>query len=326
MTICYITTDTEYDFGFTRRHGPASRGENFNRSIRCATPSGEVGICYQMDVLDRFGLKAVFFVDPMPALVWGTSAIEDIVRPIVERGHDVQLHMHTEWLELAGNANPIGKKTGSNIKDFSPDQQCTLLGYAKDVLVAAGAPAPVAFRAGNYGASDDTLRALASVGLRYDTSHCPGFHGSPCTISLTSTHRTPIEHCGLIEVPIGCIAAPHGALRHAQITALSATEVVSAIKHCVAHEIGHFTLVSHSFELTSRDRTHVNRIVRRRFDKLCAKLATIAGVIVGTYTTNPPQACPQNGTDCAPVLPLNPARLGFRLAEQAIGNALYGRR
>ena len=33
------------------------------------------------------------------------------------------------------------------MKDFTFEEQCTLLSYARDVLVAAGAPAPVAFRA-----------------------------------------------------------------------------------------------------------------------------------------------------------------------------------
>jgi hypothetical protein len=31
----------------------------------------------------------------------------------------VQLHCHTEWLALSGNANPLGsKRTGTNIADF----------------------------------------------------------------------------------------------------------------------------------------------------------------------------------------------------------------
>jgi hypothetical protein len=222
MTKILITIDTEYDFGFTRRNGVASRCENFIRSIACRTPSGAVGTDYQMDVLDRHGMKAVFFVDPMPALVWGTAAIEDVVGPIVARGHDVQLHIHTEWLELAGGANPLGARTGTSIKDFSFEEQGVLLDYARATLVAAGGSAPVAFRAGNYGANDDTLRALAHLGIAFDTSHCPGIAGSLCDISLTAQDRAPMQHCGVIEVPVGCIAAPGGGLRHAQLTALSA--------------------------------------------------------------------------------------------------------
>jgi hypothetical protein len=328
MTIGFITIDTEYDFDFTRRRGPASRGDNFARSIAAATPSGEVGVNYQMDVFDRHGLKAVFFVDPMPALLWGVAAVEDMVGPILAGGHDVQLHIHTEWLGLAGPANPLarspGNRTGLNIKDFAFEEQCALLDYARGVLVAAGAPSPVAFRAGNYGANDDTLRALAALGLRYDTSHCPGIAGSHCAISLTPADRAPVEHHGVIEVPIGCIADKGGGLRHAQVTALSADEMVAAIRHCHANGIDHFTLVSHSFELLSRDRARINQVVRHRFERLCTRLARIEGVTTGTYAADPPRRAPQPAT--APVLPLRPLRLGLRMAEQALAYTLYGPR
>ena len=149
MTKLYITIDTEYSFGQARRHPAGTRQENFDRSIRCATSRGEVGIHYQMDVLERHGLKGVFFVDPMPALLWGVGAIADIVRPIVARGHDVQLHIHTEWLALAGNATPLGARVGNNLSDFNFEDQCWLLDYGRSVLMAAGAPAPVAFTARN---------------------------------------------------------------------------------------------------------------------------------------------------------------------------------
>lgn len=319
MTRILITIDTEYDFGFTRRNGVASRQQNFARSIACDTPSGSVGVGYQMDMFDRHGLRAVFFVDPMPALVWGTAAIEDVVGPIVARGHDVQLHIHTEWLELAGSANPLGTRTGTNIKDFSFEEQCLLLDHARAALVAAGAPAPVAFRAGNYGANDDTLRALAHVGLTFDTSHCPGIMGSLCDISLSAQDRAPMRHCGVVEVPIGCIAAPGGGLRHAQLTALSAGEILAALSHAQGQDIADFTLVSHSFELLSRDRARINQVVRRRFEHLCAALGA-RGVASGIYHVAPPVAAPRP----VPALPHNPLRMGWRLAEQALSNALYG--
>lgn len=319
MTGLFISIDTEYDFGFTRRHGFGSRRDNFSRSIACDTPAGAVGIGYQMDVLDRHGIRAVFFVDPMPALVWGTAAVEDVVGPILARGHDVQLHIHTEWLELAGGANPLGTRTGVNIKDFTLDEQGTLIDWARSTLVAAGAPAPVAFRAGNYGANDDTLRALAQLGIGFDTSHCPGIAGSLCDISLSGRDRAPLHHCGVVEVPIGCIEVAGGRLRHGQLTALTAEEILAAVDHGGEQDAA-FTLVSHSFELLSRDRRQVNRIVRRRFERLCSGLAR-RGVAGRTYRANPPAV-----TGAGSPLPHSPLRTGLRLAEQALSNALYGPR
>src|SRR5690554_3701118 len=193
MTKLFITIDTEYEAGFTMRRGRDSRQENYRRSIECMTDRGAVGVTYQLDVFDRFDLKAVFFVDPMPALIWGVAAIEDIVGPIIERGHDVQLHLHPEWLALAGTNNLLPGRTGANMKDFTFDEQCVLIDYAAATLAAAGAPAPIAFRAGNYGANDDTLRALAALGLAYDSSHCPGIVDSACKISLGPDDRRSEE-------------------------------------------------------------------------------------------------------------------------------------
>ena len=322
MTHLYITIDTEYEPYFTARHGRHSQRENFARSIACVTPGGSVGVDFQLDTFDRHGLKGVFFVDPMPAMLWGIAAIEDVVGPIAERGHDVQLHLHTEWLALADGAGPLRNRTGDNLKDFTFDEQCVLIDYAANTLTAAGAPSPVAFRAGNYGANDDTLRALAELGIEYDTSHCPGF-ASSCEIGLGPDDRRPVRHCGTIEVPIGCVGDVLG-LRHAQLTALSIDELLAAIEHARDSAVRHFTIVSHSFELLSRDRTRINRIVRRRFERLCAGLAGMEGVSTATYASQPPTAAAS--TALRPTLPASIRRTAFRMAEQALVNALYGER
>ncbi|MXO60194.1 hypothetical protein GRI89_11655 [Altererythrobacter salegens] len=189
-----------------------------------------------MDVFERYGLRAVFFVDPMPALVWGTGAVAQVVEPILVRGHDVQLQMHTEWLALAGSANPLGGKTGRNLKDFTRSEQEVLLDYAREALIAAGTPRPVAFRTGNYGANDDTLRALTRLGFANSSNHTPGIAGSDCDIGVGPEDRRPIRRLGVTEIPVGCIQVPSG-LRHAQLTALSYSELTGAVSHARQHGI-----------------------------------------------------------------------------------------
>ena len=322
MTAIYITIDTEYSFGMARGMNGGGQAVNYASAIAGETPDGPLGIHYQMDVFDRHGLKAVFFVDPMPALIWGNAAIAQIVEPIVARGHDVQLHLHTEWLELAGTAGPIEGKTGANLRDFSLGEQTGLLSYARDVLIAAGAPAPVAFRAGNYGANDDTLRALAALGIAYDTSHCPGIAQSECQISLGPNDRHVQRHCGTTEVPIGCIAGAGSALRHFQLTALTAREVLAALRHAIKAGQPQVTLVSHSFELLARDRLRANRVLKRRFEVLCAGLARMRGLTTATYAVQPPKIEPARPVP----LPHSQMRTLHRYAEQAVANALYGAR
>jgi len=322
MTRVYITIDTEYSSGLFNGCTTADRAENYDRSIACITPEGPAGITHMLTLLEQHNQKAVFFVDPMPALVWGVAAIEDIVAPIVEAGQDVQLHCHTEWLQLAGAGNPLtSRRTGKNIAEFPLEEQIELLSYARDTLIAAGAPAPVAFRAGNYGANDDTLRALAAIGLTYDSSHCPALPDA-CWISLGPEDRDPVLHHEIIEVPAGTIGTLSGGQRHAQITALTLDEMLAAIRH--ARDTGHdtFTLVSHSFELINRRTLAVNQIVRRRFDRLVQMLAKMKGVSTGNYRDTPPQLT--DGETPREVLPATTMRTGMRLAEQLVSTTLYG--
>ena len=324
MTRVFITIDTEYSSGLVSDLSAADRADNFARSIACMAGGESFGVPHKLKVLRETGQRAVFFVDPMPALVWGTAAIEDVVGPIIEAGQDVQLHLHTEWLALAGNHNPLAsKRTGVNLFEFPFEEQCELLDYARSQLMAAGAPAPVAFRAGNYGAIDDTLRALATLGIGYDSSHCPALAGSASRISLGPDIREPVSHCGVIEVPIASIEGlASGTQRHGQITALSLAEMRAAILYARKTGRETLTLVSHSFELFNRYKRTPNPVVRRRFDGLCAFLRDTAGITGGTYRDHPPSPHPLSAE--AALLPSSLWRTGFRYAEQAVSNTLYG--
>lgn len=322
MTRVYITIDTEYSSGLFAGRSRADRTENYARSIACITPDGPAGITHKLELLERYGQKAVFFVDPMPALIWGIAAIEDVVGPIIEAGQDVELHCHTEWLKVAGSDNLLASgRTGKNIANFPIDEQFEILNYARDVLIAAGAPPPLAFRAGNYGANDDTLRALRELGLVYDSSHTPALPEA-CRIRLGPETRDPVLHCGMIEVPVGTIGTLDGGQRHAQITALTLAEMLAAVRHARSVGRENFVLVSHSFELINRRLLMVNKVVRRRFAGLLRDLAGMRGVSTGTFRDDPPQLA-LTGKPSQPV-PATALRTGRRIAEQFISNTLYG--
>ncbi|WP_206517690.1 polysaccharide deacetylase family protein [Sphingobium algorifonticola] len=321
MTRVYITVDTELSASHFAHHGREGLSENFDRAILGRTATGDVGIVHQMRRLDAHGLKAVFFVDPLPGLVVGPDIVKRIVHPILDHGHDVQLHVHSEWLAFA-ERSPVDGRTGRNIGDFSLADQFRIIGVARDLLTDAGAPAPIAFRAGNYGANDDTLRALARLGIRYDSSFCPGIARSACRITLSADVLAPVDHCGVIEVPVGAITGWGEGRRHVQLTALSAWEMAAAIEHAVASNQASFSLVSHSFELLNRRQGTVNPIVARRFDRLCALLAGRKDITTGTYIACPPVVPPP--WRHVETLPHSPVRTALRLGEQFLSNHLFG--
>ena len=323
MTSVYLTIDTEYSAALPHRPCRVDRAENFARSIACITPDGPAGITHKLELLEQYGQRAVFFVDPMPALIWGVGAIEDVVAPILAAGQEVQLHCHTEWLGLAPAGGPFDGLAGRNIKDFAFEEQCRILEWARDTLVAAGAPVPVAFRAGNYGANRDTLRALNEIGLHYDSSHTPGISDGDSALDLRATDTQPLLYEGIVEVPVSCVGDIGGGIRHAQITALSLKEMEAALLHARDGRMTCFTIVSHSFELINRRSLAVNKVVRNRFEGLCRFLAETDGLWTADFTQSPPVRVFRRSEMPRPV-PASAWTVGLRYAEQAVSNTLYG--
>lgn len=238
---------------------------SFARSCEPAS----VGLAYQLDMLARHGLKACFFIDPMPASLFGLDPIRRMVEPILAAGQEVQLHLHPQW---SGARSDGTTDTVFELNDLDEPRQRDMIARARDLLMAAGAPAPVAFRAGSYAANDATLRALAALGIRYDSSHNGSNHPWPSALSLPVNQIAPLRHEGVIEIPVTHIEEGEG-LRHLQICAVSSSELQAALLH--AERAGHavVTIVSHSFELASRNGHRANAVHVRRFEALCAFLA-----------------------------------------------------
>ena len=317
MTRALISFDTELSAGLYQRGADARA--NYESSILGRCREGDFGIHFQMDMLERHGLTGVWFVDPMPALVYGPAIIDAIVRPIVERGHEVQLHIHTEWLAFAP-FNPVGRLTGRNIGDFPLAAQKKLIGLARDILIGAGAPKPVAFRAGNFGANDDTLRALAALGFRFDSSFNGAYLGHGCDISLDPGNLGMRTHQGICEVPVSGLMDRVGRFRPAQLCAMSEEEMRDALDHSAASGAIQFSAFSHSFELLSRDRRVPNRLAIARMEALCRAVAEDARLSSSGFATLPvPPARPRRIHVAAP----KPFRTIRRVIEQGIGHLAH---
>lgn len=244
----------------------------FRRYIYGATPSGDYGLPFQLKLLNDHGLKAVFFVEPLFALRFGLAPLEEIVGLIRDAGQSVELHLHTEWVDESTTPvfpDQTGKR--QHIQHFSLDEQRHLLETGRNLLEQAGAGPLHAFRAGSFGANQDTLRALASTGIRKDSSFNPVMPS--CAIDDPGNLWQNRELLGVLEVPMGVFTDGLGRLRHAQITACSFGEIKAALNQ--AHRKGWetFVLLSHSVELLNATQSRQNPVVARRFVKLCRYLA-----------------------------------------------------
>jgi hypothetical protein len=198
------------------------------------------------------------------------------------QGYDqeVQLHLHTEWLNWI-SPSPLPGRTGLNIKDFSLDEQTSLLALARENLCAAGVDKVTAFRAGNYGANFDTLRALNRNGIPFDTSHNAAYLNTQCDMRTENPLRQPQLIEGVYEFPISVFSDLPGHVRHLQLCACSSQEIEHVLREAWRQGWHSVILVSHSFELVKR-RPRATRaaglskpdpIVIGRFERLCKFLA-----------------------------------------------------
>lgn len=307
MPAVFLTIDTEFAW---RHHAAGHDAAGIH--ARSVEPAG-VGLAWQLATLSRYGLKATFFIDPMHALVFGADALAPMVAAVLGAGQEVQLPIHPNW--VGARAGDGGAAHGRfELIDHDPAAQRALLAQAIDLLVAAGAPRPIAFRAGSYSANDDTLAALASLGIAYDSSHNGAHHPWPSAIDLPPAQIAPVARHGVIEVPVTVIEERPGRYRNVQICALSAGETRAALDHAIAQRHAAFTVVGHSFELANRAGTARNRVHVARFTALCRMLAARRATAPTVHFADRPLLA--LGRDDRP-LPPRPLKRRWRQVEQA---------
>ena len=271
-----VTFDVELSTG-----RPFSNPDDFRRNLASAIyggAEGRFGLPFQLEMLKRHGLKGVFFIETLSADVVGAPALAEIVALVRSFEQEVQLHVHTEWLRhYPGDTR---RKLGlnhdyDNIGDFDRDRQVAILRHGLDNLRAAGVADVRAFRAGNFGASPDTLAALSILGIDFDASYnaCFAHAGGICRVAGEGSVHDCVPIAGIVEVPVTCFDDRVFGMRPLQVCSVSLAEMLKGLR--LAHDARRrmAVVVSHSFELLNRGRTKANPMHVARFVGLCRFLA-----------------------------------------------------
>lgn len=247
---------------------------DMRRDIEGLVDGRNVGLDYQLDILARNGIKATFFVESLFSGVpeVGTEPLKSIIRRIRKGGHDIQLHLHCEWIP---HCQGIGVPFRSHLQNkYDGAEQERLISFATERLQECGASKPIAFRAGGYSADEPSLNALKNLGFKYDTSFNIGYLDK-CKLPGPPSFGVRYDICGIQEIPVAAFQDYPGHFRPAQICACSASEMIHALNKAEEYGWKQFVIVSHSFEMLSGRRTGRLRIrneVLNRFEKLCAHL------------------------------------------------------
>jgi len=314
MTRVLVTVDTELAYGMHRKG--LSPAENFDRFVLGSTPRGDVGLTYQAREFDRHGIKAVFFVEAMASAALGDDYLRRIVDVVLSHGHEVQLHVHPEWIQAMERSPVTG--TGTMMRHFSLADQCVLIDVAANALVNAGAPVPTAFRAGAFGANEDTLAALSRAGMHYDSSLNAAMPQT-CALVGTDPDSRPGGPAGTLdEVAVTCFEDRPGHLRPLQLCAVSAGEMQHVLTTLAVVDEPRAVVVAHSFELLDGARRFPSRRQVDRFRRLCEFLADrreslVSAGFSGLARSSSPPRRVRSGI----------ARTARRMVEQAIDRLVH---
>jgi hypothetical protein len=248
-----------------------------DRDLYGITELGERGLRYQLDVIERHGLKAVVFLEALSAGVLGFDLLAEVVSLVQSRGHEVGLHIHTEWLSFYKRPL-LGDRYGRNMSDFSEEDQVRLIDRGLENLSRAGAGPIPGLRAGNAGASMTTLRAARRSGIAIDSSYFAPHLNGVCRLPSDPELSHPVCLEGIIEVPITWFRDGLNRIRPAQLCACSSGEFEHILTDAWSRGWRVVTLLLHSFELIRRrspvQPQKVMRLHDHRLVELCRMLAT----------------------------------------------------
>jgi len=242
----------------------------FSKYIYGPTRNGDCGLPLKLKILQEYGIRATFFVEPLFSTRFGLAPLQEIVGLIKEYDQDVQLHLHTEWVDEA--TIPILQNSTVKrqyIKQYSLKEQCILIETGVRLLKQAGCSDIKAFRAGSFGANMDTLEALKQNNILIDSSYNYAYLDAPCDIEYHDPLYQPVQIKGVYEYPLSYFHEKSHRVRHAQFGACSSRELEHSLVQAQARKWTSFVLLSHNFELLNANKTGPDHIVINRFRHIC---------------------------------------------------------
>jgi Polysaccharide deacetylase len=229
----FLTVDTEDDY-FETPH--MITGEGLGEEY------GAYGI---LDILERHGLRATFFVNVYEAHRHeDPQVMERLVKAIHERGHEVALHTHPSE-DLDFYSRPLYW--------FNVEEQTRILSYGAELIEKWTGTYPITFRAGGYVLNDETFEALEGLGFRIDSSV---FFRSDKNRITPFTVNAVRMRSKLIEVPVTYVprVLDDGTIEHRKfdVNWLSQDELDNVVDRVRRFEIGEAMFMMHSFSFIDK--------------------------------------------------------------------------
>lgn len=245
----------------------------FDRYVFGRSRHGEWALPKTLEILNRNGLRGVFFVEPLFAERFGRSYLERVVRLIRDAGQEVQLHLHAEWIdEIRPPLIDDCHEKRQHLSYYTPEEQAALIQHGRHLLEQAGSGPITAFRAGSFAVNRYTYRALRQSGILIDSSLNGFYPVSGPDLREVHTFDVPFVREGVSVYPVTLFQDGLNRPRPAQISGSSFEELRDAMVAADSSGLLDFVIVSHNFEMLKPGRSEPDPFVARRFERLCSFL------------------------------------------------------
>ena len=154
------------------------------------------------DILDRYNLKATFFLEPFNDELGYPGETEPVCRFLVERGHDVQLHVHPGHVFYGLHRQGKSFTLTDDVANLTTDQQKEMLIEGAERIERWTGTRPIAFRAGKMAGSEQMLKILPEAGLWIDSSYTFPFVGGNCKFSEKNHYNGAKWYENVLEVAL----------------------------------------------------------------------------------------------------------------------------
>lgn len=169
--------------------------------------------------------------------------IENLVKEISERGHEVALHAHPD-----ASLGFYDK----GLSDLSYDEQKKIIQYGKEFIMEHTGKAPISFRGGAYRVNEATFKVLEEEGFQYESSCFYGIEGN--NLKRYNSLNTVCKIGNLIEFPMVRVFRSNGDFTKLDLNTLSYDEMVNVLEEMKAREgFGAAQIMFHSFSFIDQN-------------------------------------------------------------------------
>jgi peptidoglycan/xylan/chitin deacetylase (PgdA/CDA1 family) len=152
----------------------------------------ECGIKKIMDICDNNGVTPTWFFSPYDYKEVGEEKVKAIIQYIKNRGGDIQLHTHP---------GPFYDERRPDLYHYSLEEQIEIIRHGKEKIYEWTGKRVIAHRAGDYGADLNTMKALATNKIFFDSS---SFYRQPsCKLDALNLPINNIaKKSDVVQVPV----------------------------------------------------------------------------------------------------------------------------